>query len=75
MCYRCGTGPAKEGSEAQMSVVLAGQRNVGKSRREELGHPIQPVSHWHTLGIMGVLRSHHERLNTTDVKECYEAQV
>lgn len=53
--YRCGIGPAKEMSEAQMSMVLVGQRNVGKSRKEELGHPIQPVSHWHTLGTMHIL--------------------
>lgn len=43
-------------SETQMSVVLAGQKDAGKSRREELGCSVQPVSHRHALGtIVGVV--------------------
>lgn len=45
-----------EASEAQMSAVLAGQKDAGKSRREELGCSVQPVSHRHALGtIVGVV--------------------
>lgn len=39
-----------EVSKAQMSVVLVGQKDASKSRREELGCSIQPVSHRHALG-------------------------
>lgn len=45
-----------EVSESQMSVLLVGQKDAGKSRREELGCSIQPVSHRHALGtIVGVV--------------------
>lgn len=45
-----------EVSEAQMSAVLAGQKDAGKRRREELGCSVQPVSHRHALGtIVGVV--------------------
>lgn len=37
-------------SEVQMSVVLVGQKDAGKSRREELGGSIQPMSERHALG-------------------------
>lgn len=60
MFYR--HGAAKEVSEAQMSV-LAGLRNVGKSR-EELGHTIKPLSlclaYTRDHGCLE-LRSHHGR--------------
>lgn len=41
-----------EVSETQMSAVLAGQKDAGKSRREELGCSVQSVSHRHALGTM-----------------------
>lgn len=48
-------------SEAQMSVVVVGQKDAGKSRREELWGSIQPVSDRHALGtsagVMAALRT------------------